>query len=81
QEPSFELWYTDFADCTEFFRHLTEKTAVSVVSVYKPGILSAFLEKTIKRVPVLIDLAGEWEYNGITIFPRNGGKYHGKSSI
>ena len=26
-------------------------------------------------------LQKSWEYNEITIFPRNGGKFHGKSSI
>ena len=46
----------------------------------KTGLPGADI-RPIKSVSVLISLPGEWEYNQITIFPRNGGKYHGKSSI
>jgi hypothetical protein len=35
----------------------------------------------IKFMPVLTNLPIKWEYNLITIFSRNGGKTHGKSSI
>ncbi|HEX5809284.1 MAG TPA: hypothetical protein VFY25_11500, partial [Anaerolineales bacterium] len=52
--PSFDLWYTDFADCTELFRHFKDalRTVVSVASVYKTGIFSTFLEKTIHLFPL-----------------------------
>jgi len=39
--------YTDCTDRTELFRLLTEKTVMSVSSVYQESVLSSFLEKAI----------------------------------
>ena len=50
--------YTDFTERTEFFRHFTEETVLSVGSVYKKQILSSDNEKTIIRTPALHEPSG-----------------------